>query len=81
MRNASPQELKIAQVIINDAVWPASVTPDATIPRLGNRAFGLYVVGGEAYGLTLFTSNAIPFDVEIPVAFIPLTCKRALSGA
>ena len=24
---------------------------------------------GEAYGITLFTTNAIPFNVEIPVAF------------
>lgn len=72
VRNASPQELKIAQVIINDAVWPASITPDATIPRLGIAAVHLDYMWseGEAYALTLFTSNAIPFDVEIPVAFV-----------
>ena len=35
VRNTGPQELTIASVIINEAVMPFSVTPAATIPRLG----------------------------------------------
>lgn len=34
-RNGSPEDLTIAQVIINDAVWPVTVSPSLTIPRLG----------------------------------------------
>ena len=34
VRNASPQALTIAQVVINDAVWPFVVDPASTIPRL-----------------------------------------------
>jgi zinc transporter ZupT len=72
VRNSSPEELTIAQVIINDAVWQFGVEPDAAIPRLGTATVHLDYMWseGEAYGITLFTSNAIPFEVEIPVAFI-----------
>lgn len=72
VRNASPEALSIAQVIINDAIWPMTVTPSATIPRLGKAAVHLAYMWnpGEAYAITLFTSNAIPFTVDIPVAFV-----------
>ncbi len=71
VRNAGPEPLTISTLIINDAVWPFSVSPSNTIPRLGRGTVHLEYpwVYGEAYGITLFTSNAIPFEVEIPVAF------------
>ena len=45
--------------------------PNATIPRLGRAVVHVNYPWsyGEAYAVTLFTSNAVPFDVEIPVAF------------
>ena len=71
VRNAGPESLTISTLIINDAVWPFEVTPGATIPRLGKGTIHLDYpwTHGEAYGITLFTSNAVAFDVEIPVAF------------
>jgi len=71
VRNAGPEPLTISTLIINDAVWPFTVSPDNTIPRLGQGKIHLEYpwVYGEAYGITLFTSNAVAFDVEIPVAF------------
>lgn len=71
VRNAGPEAVTISQVVINDAVWPASVTPGATIPRLGRAFIHLEYPWSyaEAYGITIFTTNAIAFDVEIPVAF------------
>lgn len=71
VRNASHQDVTLAQAIINDAVWLMSVTPSATIPRLSRATVHLEYpwVEGEAYGITLFTSSAIPFGAEIPVAF------------
>jgi ZIP family zinc transporter len=71
LRNAGPEAITIAQVIINDAVWPMTVSPSPTIPRLGQATLHLDYgwVEGEAYGVTIMTTNAIPFDVEIPVAF------------
>ncbi len=71
VRNASPQDVTLAQAIVNDAVWPMSVMPDATIPRLSRATVHLAYpwVYGEAYGITIFTTSAIPFATEIPVAF------------
>jgi zinc transporter ZupT len=71
VRNAGPEALTIAQVVINDAVWPFTVDPASAIPRLSKAVVHLdYAwVHGEAYAARLFTSNAIPFDVVIPVAF------------
>ncbi|MBI4730616.1 MAG: ZIP family metal transporter [Chloroflexi bacterium] len=71
VRNTGPEELTIAQVIVNDAVMPFEVSPDVNIPRLGRA--NIYISypwsHGEAYGVSIFTSNAIVFGVDIPVAF------------
>jgi ZIP family zinc transporter len=83
VRNAGPQDLTIAQVMINDAIWPASVLPDRTVPRLGQATVHLdYAwVKGEAYALTILTGNAVAFDVEIPVAFTtPAPTGRTFGG-
>src|SRR5512147_1991535 len=71
VRNTGPDELTIASVIINEAVMPFTVTPSPTIPRLGTAEIHVNYAWseGEAYGITIFTSNAIPFAVDIPVAF------------
>lgn len=71
VRNTGPQELMIASVIVNDGVMPFEVTPDTTIPRLGKASILVEYPWsyGEAYGITLFSSNAIAFNVDIPVAF------------
>lgn len=71
VRNTGPEELTIGTVIINEAVMPFTVTPSKTIPRLGRADIHVRYAWshGEAYGVTVFTSNAIPFAVDIPVAF------------
>ncbi|NOH02141.1 MAG: ZIP family metal transporter [Chloroflexi bacterium] len=72
VQNTGPEALTIASVIVNEAVMPFEVTPDATIPRLGRAMVKVNYSWneGEAYAVRIFTSNAIPFDVEIPVAFV-----------
>ena len=71
VRNGSPEAVTIAQVIVNEGVRPFTIAPSATIPRLGEATIHIPYgwVDGEAYGVTIFTTNAIAFDVEIPVAF------------
>jgi zinc transporter ZupT len=71
IRNAGPEAVQIAQVIINDAVWPFTISGGSSIPRLQTAVVHLNYAWsyGEAYGVRLFTTSAIPFDVEIPVAF------------
>lgn len=71
IQNTGPAELTVAQIIVNEAVMPFEVTPSATIPRLGKAVISVNYAWtkGEAYAVRVFTSNAVPFDVAIPVAF------------
>ena len=71
VQNTGPEELTIASVIINEAVMPFTVEPGLTIPRLGRASIHVNYAWsyGEAYGITIFTGNAIPFALDIPVAF------------
>jgi len=71
VRNTGPEALTIAQVIINDAVWPFSVSPSSTLGRLENGTIHLQYPWsrGEAYRIAIFTGSAIPFNLDIPVAF------------
>lgn len=70
IRNTSPQDLTIAQVVINDAFWPFAASPGRTIPRLGSATITLQYpwVQAGAYNVILFSSSGIPFPVKIPVA-------------
>jgi zinc transporter ZupT len=71
VRNTGPEEITIANIIINSAVMPFHVEPGANIQRLGRAViyFDYPWSYGEAYAITIFTSNSVPFNVEIPVAF------------
>lgn len=71
VRNTGPEELTIASVIINEAVMPFTVDPSPVIPRLGTARIHINYAWteAEAYSITIFTGNAVPFGVDIPVAF------------
>jgi zinc transporter, ZIP family len=70
VRNTSPQEIRIAQININDAIWPYTISPGPVIPRLRGAVMLLNYpwVEAEAYEVTIFSSNSIPFATSIPVA-------------
>jgi zinc transporter ZupT len=72
VRNTGPDDLQVASVIINDAVMPFEVSPSPVIPRLGRADIHVNYAWteGEAYGITIFTSNSVPFTLDIPVAFV-----------
>ena len=71
VQNTGPAELTVAQIIVNEAVMPFEVSPSVTIPRFGKAFITVNYAWteGEAYAVRVFTSSAIPFDVEIPIAF------------
>ena len=71
VRNTSPEDITIAQLVVNDGVRPFTMDPSQTIPRLSTASINIDYgwVEGEAYGIRLFTTNAVAFDVDIPVAF------------
>ncbi|MBA3466421.1 MAG: metal transporter [Gemmatimonadaceae bacterium] len=72
LRNTSPQPITLAQVNINDAIWPYSVTPSPAIPRLGSAVITMAYpwVQGEAYEISLLSSSSIAFATSIPVAAV-----------
>jgi len=71
VRNTGPEAINVAQVVINEAIMPFTITPNTSIPRLGRAIIHINYpwTYGEAYGINVFTSNAIGFGVDIPVAF------------
>ena len=80
VRNTSPQEITIAQINVDDGIVPFTMTPAQTLPRLGRGVIAITYpwVHGEAYEITLFSSNSIPFTTAIDVAAPTVT---AGSGA
>lgn len=77
LRNTSPQEIRVAQININEATWPYTISPGPTIPRLGTAVMVLNYpwVQAEAYEVTVFTSNSIPQKTSIPVATATATAS------
>ncbi|HLA14854.1 MAG TPA: hypothetical protein VJZ25_07505 [Gemmatimonadaceae bacterium] len=72
LRNTSPEAITVAQVNINDAIWPYTISPSPRIPRLGSAVLTLAYpwVHGEAYEIALLSGNSIPFATSIPVAAV-----------
>jgi hypothetical protein len=70
VRNTSPQEITLAQIIINDAFFPFIASPSEVLSRLGRAVVTVQYPWTEAsaYHITIFSSNSIPFETEIPVA-------------
>lgn len=71
VRNVGPQELTIAQVIVNDAIWPALVDPSPTLNRLDRATINIPYgwVQAEPYEIKIITSDAIPIVTAIEAAF------------
>ncbi|MCY7378407.1 MAG: hypothetical protein LH467_03595 [Gemmatimonadaceae bacterium] len=70
VRNTSPEAITLAQVNINDAIWPYEAVPSREISRLGSAVVTLRYpwVVGEAYEIGILSSNSIPFAHTIAVA-------------
>jgi zinc transporter, ZIP family len=77
LQNTSPGSITVAQVSINEALWPYTITPASTIPRLGRAVVKLNYpwVEGEAYEVTLHSGNSILFSNSIPVATTTATAS------
>jgi zinc transporter ZupT len=68
--NGGPDPVVLAQVIIDEAFWTHTVTPDREIPRLGRARVAIPYpwVAGEPVHVRLVSSNGVTFDHEIAVA-------------
>jgi ZIP family zinc transporter len=71
VRNSGPEPVTIAQVVVNDGVRLFHMEPEGSIPRLATASVHIDYgwVEGEAYSVIMFTSNAVAFTADIPVAF------------
>jgi len=70
LQNTSPQEITLAQINVNDSIVPYSVTPGATIPRLGSATITIPYpwVHASPYTIAIFSSSSIPFITTIDAA-------------
>jgi zinc transporter ZupT len=70
VQNTGPQDVTIAQVGINDAIWPFAASPNNTLPRMGQAVLTLKYpwVQAESYEINLFSSNSIAFTTDIAAA-------------
>jgi len=70
VRNTSPQDLTIAMINIDDGIVRFVSDPGPTLPRLGRAVVTVPYpwVHGEAYAISLFSSNSEAFNTAIDVA-------------
>ncbi len=79
VRNTSPQALTIAMINVDDGIVRFTSDPGTTLPRLGRGVVTVPYpwVEGEAYEISLFSANSVPFNTAIEVA---TETKQADSG-
>lgn len=68
--NGGPDSVTVVQVMVDEAFWAHTMTPDRTVSRLGRARIEIPYpwVAGEPHHIKLVTSNGITFDHEIAVA-------------
>lgn len=68
--NSGPGELTLAQVLVDDAVWLASLEGSPTLPRLGRAVIDIAYpwVEGDRHEIKLITTNGLIFAREVAVA-------------
>lgn len=68
--NGGPDPVTVAQMSVDDAFWQFTITPDATIPRLGHATVTIPYpwIRDEAHAISLISSTGVTFLAEIPVA-------------
>ena len=68
--NGGPDPVTISQVIVDEAFWAHTVTPDRTLSRLGRATVTIPYpwVEGEPVHVVLVSANGVTFDHEIAVA-------------
>jgi len=83
VRNLSAQKLSIAQINLDDGFVHFTLSPSGAIPRLGEAKITIPYpwVEGEAYSLTLFSANSVPFSTVIDAATLTRTAVPETLGS
>jgi zinc transporter ZupT len=68
--NGGPEDVQIAQVMVDDAFWNYEIAPSASIPRLGEATVTMQYpwVEGEPHSVTLLTSTGTTFTGDVAIA-------------
>lgn len=68
--NGGPEPVTVVQVMVDEAFWTHTMTPDRTVSRLGRAHIDIPYpwVEGEPHHIKLVTSTGVTFDHEILVA-------------
>lgn len=68
--NGGPDPVTVAQVLVDEAFWDFTITPGATVPRLGRARITIPYpwVADEPHEITVLTSTGLTFSHEIAVA-------------
>jgi len=68
--NGGPQPVTVAQVLVDEAYWQFTISPGATVPRLGAATITLVYpwVEGEAHHVKLLSSTGTAFERTVDVA-------------
>jgi ZIP family zinc transporter len=68
--NAGPDPVTVAQLLVDEAYWEYSISPQATLGRLARATIQLPYpwVEGEAHEVVIITSTGTTFAAEIEVA-------------
>jgi len=68
--NGGPDPVTVAQVMVDEAFWMHTMTPERTIPRLGRAQIEIPYpwVEGEPHHIKLVTATGVTFDHEIAIA-------------
>ncbi|MEX2156650.1 MAG: ZIP family metal transporter [Gemmatimonadales bacterium] len=68
--NGGPDPVTVVQVMVDEAFWTHTMTPDRTVGRLGRARIEIPYpwVAGEPHHIKLVTATGITFDHEIAVA-------------
>ncbi len=68
--NDGPDEITIAQVLIDDAYWQFEMEPAGSLGRMESATITIPYpwVEDEAHGITILSSTGVVFETEVPVA-------------
>ena len=83
--NGGPEPVTVAQVMVDEAFWEHSVTPDRELGRLGNAVIDIPYpwVDGDPLVITVVSSSGATFTEDVAVATQPpqVTQKYVLTFA
>ena len=77
--NGGPDSITIAQVLVDEAYWQFTMTPNGSLERLETATISIPYpwVEGEAHAISLLSETGVVFEAEIPVALESPDADRA----